>query len=238
MPGNGVDSASVPNSAEVALAVSQGHSWWGFYIKGVGNTDPLHAWEPGEEAVFNGHAIQPVPIVVPDPSGSDPILTAQQAFAACAMYGLRPNVSVCYNGEHITVTGPVWLPIPGYSGSVGPQSAIQYGIGSMGTVQVDLNISADDWPGSKGIVCDLEHGDVYDSAWYAAFQNTIASLGRVVPTVPAKPMPATVKALSSSSCNRGIAGWLDVFITGSDGNIYHYWWDTHQWNGYDITNQQ
>lgn len=237
MSGKGLDSASPPTPADVALAVQQEYSWWAFYIKDVGNTDPLHAWEPGEEAVFNGHNIEPVPIVIPDPSGSDPVLTARQAFAACAMYGLRPSMSVCYNGEHISVTGPVWLPIPGYTGPVGAQSAIQNGIGNMGSVQVDVSISADDWPGSKAIVCDLEHGDVYDSAWYAAFQSTINTLGRVVPVVPAKPMPTGVKAVSSSSCNRGMPGWLDVFVTGSDGNVYHWWWDTHQWNGYDVINQ-
>jgi hypothetical protein len=174
----GLDSAFPPNSATANIAYLAGYRWWGFYIEGVGNTDPLNAWTPGQEEILISRGFKPVPICIPSPPAvANPIQTATQAFESCKNYGLSPKIAICYNGSHIAVSGPVWLPIPEVKPtSVGSQSAIQFGGANINGLSVDLNVAASDFPFNEGIVCDLEHDTSYTSEWYNTFQTTIIQL--------------------------------------------------------------
>lgn len=189
--GLGYDSAFPPTPAQAQAAKSMAgpiRTWWGFYLPGVPNTDPTNTWTPQQMAVLVNAGWIPVPIVVPaPPHPASPIDTATTAFRSATIFGLKPQISVCYNGEHIPANGPVWLPIPGAKPTaVGPQSAIQWGATNIQGIDVDVSASAEDFPASTALVCDLEHNAQYDSAWYATFQATVAFLGKnnAPPPVP------------------------------------------------------
>lgn len=184
---NGLDSSGAPTLAQAQAAKALGFVWWGFYLPKFPLTDPLNSWTIGEVGVLRQAGFIPVPIVVPEPPHpADPVALAKEAWNSCRTYGLDPKIAVCYNGEHISVTGPVWLPVPGSKPvAVGAGSAIQYATTSLSGLEVDLNVSAVDFPAASGLVCDLEHNATYDSAWYAQFQATVHSLGGIqVPPVP------------------------------------------------------
>lgn len=229
----GFDSASVPTNAQAQAAYDSGHLWWGFYIQGVGNTDPLHAWSPGEEAVLTNHSIKPVPICIPSPVAvADPVQCATQAFNSCKSYGLSPKVSVCYNGEHIAVGGPVWIPLPGAAPTViGSGSAIQYGGITIAGIDVDLNLAAPDFPMSEGIVCDLEHNAGYTSQWYASFQQTIASLAMKENPTMLVPLPTAAYPIKSVSATTDTKGRWDVWMLGNDGHVYQVYFTAGKWQG-------
>lgn len=176
----GLDSALSPLLQQAERAWNMGFRWWGFYIQGVGNTDPLHAWSPGEEEVLRQVGFKPVPICIPSPEiNADPVLMATQAYESCKNYGLSPEVSICYNGEHLQVSGPVWNPSPGPTPtSVAHGCAVQFGQMSIG-LNVDTNMADEAFPFDKGIVCDLEHNAGYSAQWYGLFQHTIAALSKI-----------------------------------------------------------
>lgn len=187
--GIGYDSAYPPTVAQAQAAKQVSgpvRTWWGFYLPGVPNTDPVNTWTPAQMNVLTNAGFIPVPIVVPSPPHpADPIATATSAFNRAKAFGLNPQVVVCYNGEHISAMGPVWLPIPGTKPiTVGPQSAVQYGVASIGGISVDKSVSAEDFPASSALVCDLEHNVQYTAAWYAIFQQTVATLAESEPVTP------------------------------------------------------
>jgi hypothetical protein len=188
----GVDSAQPPLITEIQQAVTQGYRWWGCYLSGVPNTDPLYPWLPSQIDLLRRGGILAVPITVPIPTlGGDPIETAQAAIASARAAGLSPGISILYDGVGLRftgqVTGPIWLPEPGpVPSSVGSMSAVQYGYGSIGTIAVDLNVASPDFPFSNGIVCDFE-ANILDYVkpaialdWYHEFQS-------VFPVVPEQP---------------------------------------------------
>ena len=243
----GLDSAYPPSLVQAQEAFRLGYKWWGFYIGGVSNTDPLNIWTPGQEAVLRAAGIRPVPIVIPSPPHpADPVIAATQAFNSAKAYGLTPKISVCYNGSHIPVTGPVWLPIPGLAPTaIGAGSAIQYGQTKILGLDVDVSLSTTDFPMDLGLVCDLEFNVSYSSQWYQAFQNTIHNLGATVtpPKPPLPPPPPPIKGITipakmsdvSVSCRA--TGWQDLYIIGEDNKLYHMWWDTKSWHIETLVNR-
>lgn len=178
---SGLDSAYPPTLQQGMQAWNQGYRWWGFYLPKLPNTDPLNGWTNAQVAILRNSGIKPVPICVPaPPAPADPVQTATEYFNLAKQYGLSPKVAVCYNGSHIPVTGPVWLPIPGNPPTaIGPGSAIQYATVNLWGLDVDLNLAADDFPMDTGLVCDLEYNVSYTPEWYATFQNTVANLSGV-----------------------------------------------------------
>jgi hypothetical protein len=232
----GYDSAYAPTLPQAQLARSIGAIWWGFYLPRITDTDPLNGWTPGQMDVLEQAGIIPVPIVVPEPPHpADPVATATTAFQQCLAYGLTPSISVCYDGEHISASGPVWLPIPGpRPTAVGPQSAIQYGSANVGGLNVDVNASSLDFPAKQALVCDLEHAASYDSQWYATFQNTVANLAKGHLTrVASAALPSEAYPIVSASAAWAGTGRLDVVMVGHNGAVYHKWWDGTSWSGPD-----
>jgi hypothetical protein len=189
--GTGYDSAFPPTLVQARAAKAAAgpiSTWWGFYLPDIPNTDPLNTWTPAQMQVLLAGGWLPVPIVVPTGPNADPISEAIYAYDRAVSFGLNPEISVCYNGEHIQVSGPVWLPIPGPKPTtVGPGSAIQYGGGNIQGLDVDMSVSAEDFPASTALVCDLEHKEQYTAAWYASFQETIAALAKLAPN-PSPPI--------------------------------------------------
>lgn len=190
--GLGLDSASAPTLAQARAARAAGYTWWGFYLPRLPNTDPLNGWTVAQMDVLRQAGIIPVPICVPaPPAPADPVQTATEYVQMARQYGLNPTVAICYNGEHISAAGPVWLPIPGpQPATVGPGSAIQWGAGTPFGIDVDLNVSAPDFPAAAGLVCDLEYNVAYTAGWYATFQQTVAALSpQPDPPTPDPPDP-------------------------------------------------
>jgi hypothetical protein len=245
--GIGYDSAYPPTLQQAQAAKAAAGpipTWWGFYLPKEPFTDPVNGWTKDQILVLVSAGWIPVPICIPaPPHPADPVQLATEAFQQALDYGLTPGIAVCYNGEHIAVNGPVWLPIPGAKPTtVGPGSAIQWGQTNLWGIDVDVSASALDFPAKTALVCDLEHNVQYNSTWYITFQNTVAELSKgqavtVTPEKPATPLPISVKVVSSSLSAGRFPGWLDVLLVGNDGNCYHYWWDTHAWQGYDIINK-
>lgn len=239
----GLDSAYPPSPVEVSVAKHQGYSWWGYYINGIdGDEDPLNTWTPGQVAVVRDGGIAPMGIWVPSPNlASDPVDAANESFKAAGLAGQKITTAILYDGPHLIntgqIVGPVWLPIPGYSGAVGPLSAIQNGSGHIGQTSVDTNISAPDFPAATGLVVDLEHAVLDNTSlqhavdWYHAFQHQISVLtqSQGVKPPPMNLLPASAKPIKSVE-----ARWagpdttdpkneLDVWYLGADGLSYHYW---------------
>lgn len=175
---DGLDSAYAPTLQQAQEARSQGYVWWGFYLPKLPNTDPLNGWTVAQMDVLKQAGIVPVPICVPaPPHPADPVQLANEYVALAQQYGLNPTIAICYNGEHITASGPVWLPVPGSKPTaVGAGSAIQWGQGTIEGLSVDYNTAAADFPAASGLVCDLEHNAAYTSDWYRTFQQTVISL--------------------------------------------------------------
>lgn len=182
---HGLDSAYAPTQQQVQEGKSLGNTWWAYYLPRLPNTDPLNGWTILQvDGVRNG-GITPTPICVPaPPHPADPVQTATEYVALAKQYGHNPGISILYNGEHISAIGPVWLPIPGAEPTaIGPQSAIQWGSGTVLGLGVDLNSSTTDFPYTNGLIVDLEANASYTSAWYVQFQNTVKSLGGGQPIV-------------------------------------------------------
>ena len=247
----GLDSAYAPSTADVILAKSQGYTWWGYYINGIdGDEDPLNTWTPAQVAVVRQGGLVPMGIWVPSPNlASDPVDAANESFAAAARAGQRVMISVLYDGPHLVntgqITGPVWLPIPGYSGAVGPLSAIQNGSGMMGGTSVDTSVSAPDFPAATGLVVDFEHAVLDNTSqqhaidWYHAFQTQVSILAQgVKPNVnllPASAKPIqSVQLVWAGSDTSDPKNELDVVYLGADGVAYHYWLHPGSpWQGYE-----
>lgn len=231
---NGLDSAYPPTLAQAQYAKGAGYGWWGFYLPRLPNTDPLNGWTVDQVNVLRQAGIIPVPICVPaPPHPADAAQTATAYVQLARQYGLNPSVSVCYNGSHIAATGPVWLPIPGYQGPVGPLSAIQVGGTTLAGLSVDTSIAAPDFPYATGLVCDLEFNVTYTAGWYQTFQETVAQSAAPtppkpgVPPVPSNKVPVPVTAIATNQNGTR----QDVFMVGEDGKVYQKWWDGVRWNG-------
>lgn len=189
---DGLDSASEPTQAQIDLAKAQGYKWWGFYLPKVDGTDPLHGWSQAPVTALLRSGIVPVPICVPaPPHPADPVKLATASFNQALAYGLSPKVSILYNGSHIKASGPEWIPQPGPKPNVLPsQCAVQYGGTNIGGIECDLNVAANDFPITTGLVCDLEYNVSYDAQWYKTFQQTISFLSQ-----PIKVKEDTMQAL-------------------------------------------
>lgn len=231
---NGLDSAFPPTNAQAWTAKQVGYHWWGFYLPKLPNTDPLNSWTVAQVDILKQASIAPVPICVPSPPApADPIQTASEYVALAKQYGLSPRVAICYNGEHISVTGPVWLPVPQPTPptAVGPGSALQWSTGTFAGLSVDFNVAAPDFPMSAGLVCDLEHNVSYTSQWYQAFQNEVAKLSSPppVPTLPLK-LPASAYPLKFVYPTTDNSTRWDIWCIGNDGHLYQVFYLNGNWS--------
>lgn len=239
----GADSAYPPSLQDIQIATSAGIKWWGFYINGIdGDEDPLNTWPPSAVQRLIQMGIQPVGIWVPDPNlAADPVDAANESFAACVASGYKPEVSILYDGNHLTntgqINGPVWLPIVGSAPvDVGKGSAIQFGNTVFGATSVDLSLASADWP-KKGIVVDFEFNTAKNVSWYQTYQKRITQLGATVTPVPppVKSGVITEPIIQAGATWQGNNARFDVVMVGKDtGKVYHKWWDIHGWHGPDI----
>lgn len=229
---SGLDSAFAPTLVQAQAARAAGYTWWGFYLPKLPNTDPLNGWTVGQMDILKEAQIIPIPICVPSPPApADPIATASGYVELAQQYGLTPKVSVCYNGEGISVTGPVWLPRPSINPpiSVGTGSAIQWSTGTFAGLSVDFNVNAPDWPANQALVCDLEHNVSYTSEWYATFQNEVTKL--TTPSIPPQrgfplPFPAGSAPFKDISIHRTDTGNIvDIGLIDNEGNAWITFYD-------------
>lgn len=227
--GQGLDSAYAPTLAQVQAAKAAGYTWWGFYLPKLPGTDPLNGWTIAQMDVIRQGGLIPVPICVPaPPAPADAVQTATEYVNLARQYGCPANVSVCYNGEHIMCTGPVWIPTATgvMPTAVGPASALQWNTGTFGGLSVDFNASAPDFPAASALVCDLEHNVSYSSAWYTTFQQTVAKLDP--PVNPPKPAPAPESGVQFCYHPNGVRKDM-VYIT-ADLHVHQAWTLKGDWS--------
>lgn len=208
----GADSAYPPTLSDAQEAFAFGIRWWGFYLNGRdGDEDPLNTWTPGQVNVLRQAGIVPVPIIVPKPGNlGNPVVAANESFGNAVLAGCHPKVSILYNGNHVAVTGPVWLPIPGLKPTiVGPRSAIQYQIRKFGGTTVDVSLASIDFPTTDSIVVDYENNTDKNVVWYQTYQTTIRELGGT--SMPVAKCVDFVK--------RPQGGY---YLVGADGGIFSY----------------
>jgi hypothetical protein len=216
-----VDAAYPPNSTQAYYAKRLGYVACGFYLPGIPASAALNEWTKPEKVTLDTASLLAVPIVVPPLSlASDPVLTADAAFTQAVAFGLAPEESVLYPGNHLEqtgqITGGLWLPIPGPApSSIGARSAIQWGSAVLDGWNVDVSSAAPDFPFDRCIVVDFEHstaGGAAAVAWYQAFQARIAELAGAGPA----PAPAPTPPISYPEDDVNVRT-LSVGISGGHG---------------------
>lgn len=249
-----IDAAYAGNTAQMQAAWAAGARGCGYYLPGEGvGEDPLNQWTPAQVAAARAIGFRMVPIWVPKPNlPSDPVDSANRAFAAAVACGSNPRLSGLYTGNHLEqtghISGPIWIPAPGAEPtSVGSQSAIQWGTITLLGWNVDEDVAASDFPWETVVMVDFEYNTTAGSAgvaWYNAFQTRITQLvaANPVPNPPGVPVtrgpiPTTVKIISATTTGDPTSvGGHHLYMVGDDGKCYHEWFVAGHWHGPEIMN--